>query len=118
MGIIVLSIFALAAAAAGPAVPEKGADAAAGRTIFAAKCTTCHAKDAKGNPALAKMYKLDPDKLNLLSADARKMTAADQVKIVTDGKDKMKPYKDKLSTAEIAGVVAYIRSLGAEPAPK
>lgn len=115
MNAIVLSIFALAAAAA---APEKEGDVALGKAIFAAKCVTCHARDAKGNPALAKMYKLDPDKLNLLSAKARKMTAADQAKIIADGKGKMKSYKEKLAAAEIAGVVAYIRSLGAEPAPK
>lgn len=116
MNIIVLSIFALTASAAAPAATG---DAAAGKAVFSGKCVTCHGKDAKGNPTIAKMYKLDPAKLNLLGDEVRKMTAAEQVKIVTDGKgDKMKPFKEKLTEAEIANVVAYLRSLPVETAAK
>lgn len=118
MNMIVLSFFALTASAATPAVTEKGGDAAAGKAVFVAKCATCHGKDGKGNAAMAKMYKLDPEKLSLLSPEARKLTTAEQTKIIADGKEKMKGFKGKLSGADIANVVAYVRSLGDEPAPK
>lgn len=116
--LIMFSIFALAASAAMPASAEKGGDAAAGKAVFAAKCVACHAKDGKGNAKMAQMYKLDPIKLDLLSEETRKMTAAEQAKSVADGKEKMKGFKGKLSEADIANVVAYVRSLGEGPAAK
>ncbi len=116
--LVVFSIFALTASAAMPASADKGGDAAAGKAVFAAKCVACHAKDGKGNAKMAKMYKLDPSKLDLLTAEARKTSAADQTKLVAEGKEKMKGFKGKLSEADIANVVAYVRSLGEEPAAK
>ena len=40
-------------------VPLPAADATKGKDVFEKKCAMCHAKDLKGNPAMAKMYKLD-----------------------------------------------------------
>ena len=79
--------------------------------LYAAKCASCHAKDAKGNPAMAKAFKMEPEKLNLLAEASLKKTDAELAKITTDGSGKMPAYKGKLSDADIKGLVGYIRSL-------
>ena len=83
------------------------ADAAAGKTLFAAKCKTCHGAEGQGNPNLAKMMKVD---IKALSApEIQSMSDADLKKAIKDGKGKMKPVA--LTDAEIDNVVAFVRTL-------
>ena len=91
----------------------RAADAAAdaGAKIYAAKCSSCHAKDGKGNPSMAKVFKLEPEAMSLVSDAAQKNTDADLIKATTDGKNKMPAYKGKLSDDDIKAVVAYVRTL-------
>ena len=110
MNFIVLSIVALTVSAGEPAAPKGSAEA--GKTLFAAKCASCHAKDAKGNPAMAKMFKADPAALDLTKADMKGQTDAEIIATLSKGKNKMPAFGDKLKAGEIADVVAYIRSLG------
>ena len=89
-------------------------DVAAGGKTFAAKCVTCHGKDAKGNPAMAKMYKVELAVLDLTRKDAQGKTDPELTEIVKNGKGKnMKGFAGKLTDAEIAGVVAHLRGLAA-----
>ncbi len=94
---------------------EAGTDAAA--KIYAAKCASCHGKDGKGNPAMAKVFKLEPAALDVVKDSSLAKSDADLVKLTADGKEKMPAYKGKLSDAEIAGLVSYIRTLAPAPAP-
>ena len=84
--------------------------------IYAAKCASCHAKDARGNPAMAKVFKVEPEKLSLVSEASLAKTDADLIKVITDGSGKMPSYKGKLTDAEIKDQIVYIRSLA--PAKK
>jgi mono/diheme cytochrome c family protein len=112
MNAIVTLLLAVNAAAAPAAAPK--VDAA---KIFAAKCTTCHAKDGKGSAAMAKMFKLkDPAALNLTSEATVKKTDVELTKTITDGREKMPAFKGKLKDAEISALVGYVRSLA--PAAK
>jgi cytochrome c6 len=86
------------------------ADAAKGKEVFEKKCAMCHAKDLKGNPAMAKMFKLDPSALNLVKKETHDKKDADLLAITTKGKDKMPAQEGKLSADDIANAVAYIRS--------
>jgi len=86
------------------------ADAQKGKEIFEKKCAMCHAKDLKGNPAMAKMYKLDPSALNLLKKETQDKKDADLIATTTKGKGRMPAQEGKLSAEDIAGAVAYIRS--------
>ncbi|OGR87718.1 MAG: hypothetical protein A3A86_03190, partial [Elusimicrobia bacterium RIFCSPLOWO2_01_FULL_60_11] len=61
---------AKAPAAVAPAVSE------AAKAEYAKSCATCHAKDAKGNAAMAKMFKADPSALNL--TDDASLAKSDQ----------------------------------------
>jgi len=87
-------------AAAKPAAP----DGAAGEQVFKSNCVVCHAADGTGSPT-GKALKA-PD----LHSDAvQKMTAAEMVTQVSDGKNNMPPFKSTLSKDQIAAVVAYVR---------
>jgi mono/diheme cytochrome c family protein len=78
------------------------ADAAAGKTVFATKCKSCHGADGEGNPAIAKAMKVE---LKPLSA-----TTADVKDVVTKGQGKMKPISS-VTGADLDNVVAYVKSL-------
>lgn len=86
-----------------------------GRAIYLKHCRTCHGTTGKPtkqalreNP---KMPTLDAALLSKLSDDSL-------VAIVTNGKGEgMKPFKSKLSTAEIVAAAKYLRILANPPAP-
>ena len=74
-------------------------------------CAKCHGADGKGQTKAGK-------KLNVKDYTSAKVQAEmkdeEMVKVTTNGvsengKEKMKPYKDELSAAEIKDLVAYIR---------
>lgn len=78
------------------------ADAAAGKTIFDAKCKGCHGAEGQGNPAIAKAMKVEMKPLAETTADVKK--------VVTEGQGKMKPVAG-LAGADLDNVVAYVHSL-------
>jgi mono/diheme cytochrome c family protein len=84
------------------------ADAKAGQAIYTQSCKTCHGPDGAGNPAIAKMMKVEMK--DLKSPDVQAMSDADLAKIVTAGKGKMKPVSS-VSGASVDDVVAYLRTL-------
>jgi len=112
LGFLVVGV----AAIAGPGSLARAADDA-GAKVYAAKCASCHGKDGKGNPAMAKVFKVEPDKLNLLADATLAKPDADLIKTTTDGSGKMPAYKGKLTDAEIAQTIAYVRSLGKPKEP-
>lgn len=83
------------------------ADAAAGKDVYATKCKTCHAADGAGNSGLAKALKVDLRPLG--SAEVQALSDADLSGVITKGKGKMKPVS--LPAADVANVVAYVRTL-------
>ena len=108
MNTIVLSLLALVASAGEPAAPPA-------KALYGAKCASCHAKDAKGNPNMAKMFKIAVAKLDLTSGEIAQMKDEDLVKAIAEGKGegkaKMPAFKEKLKPAEITELVAYLRSM-------
>lgn len=98
-------------AEAAKAEPAKSAapDLAAAAKTFAAKCASCHGKDAKGNPAMAKMFKVEPSAMDLTGGKASGELAG----VISKGKGKMPAFDGKLKAEEIAGLAAYLASLAA-----
>ncbi len=90
------------------ALPVSAAEG--GKGVYDAKCASCHGKDAKGNPAMAKMFKVEPDAMNLVNEAALAKTDEELAKIVSAGKGKMPAYEGKLKPEEIKEVIAYLRS--------
>ena len=90
------------------ATAVSGADANAGKTVYAKSCKACHGPDGAGNPAIAKMMKvtmkdLKSPEIQAMSDDAIKA-------VVSDGKGKMKPVAS-VTGASVDNVVAFIRTL-------
>lgn len=83
-------------------------DVAAGKEVYLKKCKTCHGEDGHGNPGMAKLLKTTITPLD--SEEVQSKSDADIKKIITEGKDKMKPVKD-LTDADISNVITYVRSL-------
>jgi cytochrome c oxidase cbb3-type subunit 3 len=108
----------------GLAVPAKGASGSAeAAKLFQAKCVLCHAKDAKGNPAMAKGFAVDPSALNLAGKEIQEKKDPEISSLILKGKGKMPSFKGKLSEKEVDAIVGYLRSLAGgikreEPAKK
>jgi len=81
--------------------------AADGAAIYKAKCESCHGADGGGMTPMGKAMKLR----DLSSAAVQKQSDAELTKVTADGKGKMPAYKTKMTDAEIAAVVAHIRSM-------
>jgi mono/diheme cytochrome c family protein len=84
------------------------ADAAPGAAeIYKTKCASCHGADGGSQTPAGKVMKA-PD---LRSAEVQKRSGADLQQAISNGKGKMPPFKAKLSVADVASLVAYIRGL-------
>jgi mono/diheme cytochrome c family protein len=83
-------------------------DAAAGKEVFLKKCKTCHGDDGQGNQGMAKLLKTTITPLD--SEEVQSKSDAELKKIITEGKDKMKPVKD-VGGADLDNVIAFVRSL-------
>lgn len=100
--VILSCIFAVAVWAA-PA-----GTASAGKEVYDKSCKTCHGGDGGGNPAIAKMMKVEFRPLG--SKEVQGKTDDELKKITSQGFGKMKPVPS-VSGKQIDDVVAYVRSL-------
>jgi len=107
MKIIQHAIFALALSSLPLAALAEGP----GQVTFDKSCATCHGKDGRGNPAKAKMFKLDPDKLNLGRDEVASQTRDEKRAITASGKGKMPSYEKKLSGTDLDAVVDHVMEL-------
>ncbi len=82
-----------------------GGDPANGRNIYASRCAACHGADGAGGIGPAFVAK------GRNPAVADRLSEADHIKVVTDGRNAMPAFKSQLSDQEIKDVVAYERSL-------
>lgn len=79
-----------------------------GKAIFTSKCALCHGPDGRGNTSIGKSLKI----ADVHSADVQKLSDADLKTVITNGKNKMPPFKGKLTDAQMLQVISYIRELG------
>lgn len=89
------------------AIPTIAAAQAKGQDVFKSKCAMCHGPDGSASTGMGKSMGLKP----LSSPEVQKMSDADMTALITDGKGKMPANKGKLTDAQIADVVAYVRTL-------
>jgi mono/diheme cytochrome c family protein len=88
-------------------VPAARAQGAAEAT-FKAKCAGCHGPDGAGMTAAGKAMKVR----DFHSPEVQKETGAELADIITNGKNKMPKYGDKLKDTEIKDLAAYVHDLG------
>ena len=93
------------------AVPPCNAVAAEadGKAVYEKSCASCHGKDGKGNPAMAKA--LGEKGLDLTTKEAKDKSDDQLLKIIAEGQGKM-PAQKSLSKDEQKQAVNYVRSLG------
>jgi len=78
-----------------------------GAEIFAAKCASCHGKDASGTTTIGKKLGLR----DLGSPEVQKQTDQQLYDIMAKGRKKMPAYEKKMSAEQIKDLVTYIRTL-------
>ena len=83
-------------------------NADAGKAVFVKRCAACHAEDGNGKEAVAKMMKATITPLP--SKEVQALSDDEISKVITAGKDKMKPVKD-LNATDVANIIAFVRSL-------
>lgn len=110
-----ITLMGIALLISGTAFAQAG-DVAAGKAKFQTFCASCHGAAGKGDGAAAAA--LNPKPRNL--ADAAYMKTrndADLKKVIMDGgpavgkSASMPPWKASLKEADVANLIAYIRSL-------
>ncbi|MGD0367251.1 MAG: cytochrome c [Acidobacteriaceae bacterium] len=92
----------LSASLAVPALAQQ-----TGEATYKAKCAMCHGVDGLGNTPVGKNMKVRSFK----SPEDIKATDADLARQTKEGVGKMQGYANKLTDAQIQGVVTYIRTL-------
>jgi mono/diheme cytochrome c family protein len=75
-------------------------------TLYKSKCAACHSSDGSGSAMGKKLGAPD-----FQTAEVQKMSDAELSVITTNGKNKMPGYGKSLKAEDIAGLVAYIRTL-------
>lgn len=76
-------------------------------------CASCHGKDGSGSTMMGKKLGVKDyrdAKVQAAFSDAEVESAIKQG-VKENGKEKMKPFGEKLSAADIKALVAYVRSL-------
>src|SRR6185503_19979183 len=74
--------------------------------LYKSKCEMCHGEKGMADSAAGKSMKVKP----VTDADVKKMSEAQMVEAVENGKGKMQPYKGKLTDAQIKEVVGHFRT--------
>jgi mono/diheme cytochrome c family protein len=75
---------------------------------YKAKCAGCHAPDGSGSTPAGKAMGVR----DFHSPDVQKESVAELAEIISNGKNKMPKYADKLKDAEIKDLAAYVQALG------
>jgi cytochrome c oxidase cbb3-type subunit 3 len=78
----------------------------ASETLYKAKCAACHGPSGSGSAMGTKLGAHDFHSAEVQGQSDTALTA-----IIASGKNKMPSYQKTLKPEEIAGLVAYIRSL-------
>ncbi|MEW6303981.1 MAG: cytochrome c [Verrucomicrobiota bacterium] len=75
-------------------------------------CASCHGKDGVGNTRMGKQSGVKDYTDPKVQAEMKDDVALASVKngITEKGKDRMKPFKDKLSDDEIKALIAHMRT--------
>lgn len=77
-----------------------------GEATYKAKCLMCHSPNGAADTPVAKNMKVKPAS----DPEMKKLTSAQMIESVKNGKNRMPSFKDKLTDEQIKAAVAYFRS--------
>jgi len=102
-------LFMAVAVTAGMALTAAAADVEANWTKH---CASCHGKDGSGDTRMGKKAGAKDYRDPKIQAEIKPEEALKNIKegMKEDGKEKMKPFADKLSDDEIKQLIAHIRT--------
>ena len=108
---LALTCALLAGSTAALAQGKKGAagDAAKGKAAFEENCSVCHNADSterKMGPGLKGLFKKAK-----LDSNGKAPSDGTVIEKINEGGNGMPPYKDTLTDAERANIIAYLKSL-------
>ena len=75
---------------------------------YKAKCAGCHGPDGTGSTPAGKAMKVR----DFHSPEVQKETVAELADVISNGRNKMPKYSDKLKDAEIKDLAEYVHDLG------
>ena len=80
---------------------------------WGANCAACHGKDGKGNTMMGRKLSIKDLTSPAVQSSFTDAQATDAIKngVSDGGTQKMKAFGDKLSDADVAALVAYVRTL-------
>lgn len=87
----------------------RAGEAGGGKATYDKLCASCHGKDGKGNPAMAKA--MGEKGLNIVGKDTQAKNDAALLKVIVQGAGKMPASGKNLSKQEQSDVLSYTRSL-------
>jgi len=105
---IIILTAAMVLASAWAASADGGAD------LWTQHCVSCHGADGKGQTKMGQHYgvkDLSDAKVQAGLTDDQITKAIKEGVTGDDGKQKMKPFADKLSDDDVKALVAYVRTL-------
>lgn len=86
-------------------------DVEQGESVYLKRCKMCHGADGEGNPAMARMLKVEFKALD--SEYVQNLSDEELKSVITKGKGKMAAVRG-LDEQDVTDVIAYLRSLGDE----
>ena len=85
-------------------------DPAQGKAVYLKRCKMCHGTDGQGNPAMARMLKVE---FKAMESDYIQQKEDSEIsQTIIKGKGKMAAVRG-ISEDEVADVIAYVRSMSA-----
>lgn len=104
----VVAVAALAFAASTMTHSSEAAYFQSAKSLFAQKCSVCHANDGTGNTAKGKELKVRNWKTD---PEVKKMSDAKMLEITLKGKGKMEGYEKTLGKEKVEMLIAYSKTL-------
>jgi mono/diheme cytochrome c family protein len=96
-----ITLVAMMAATMTTAFAQSGAD------NYKAKCAMCHSADGSASGPVGKSMKIPA----FNAPEANKMSEADIITVIKNGKGKMTGYAGKLTDAQIKDVAGFVKTL-------
>jgi len=77
-----------------------------GEAIYKQRCQSCHGPTGRADSGPGLVFKVKP----ITDPTVKKLTEAEMIGLVRDGKGKMQPFKDELTSSQIKASTDYLRT--------